>query len=110
MPTQQQHLRQSTKSAALRSGDKTPLPERRRRWIRLADLQLPGEPNPTLPRYEYGMYGEVTQTVGTLASDFQYAGYYFHAPSGLNLATYRAYSPSLGRWISRDPIGERDGE
>ncbi|OYV25462.1 MAG: hypothetical protein B7Z82_08355, partial [Halothiobacillus sp. 20-54-6] len=25
---------------------------------------------------------------------------------GLNLATYRAYSPSQGRWINRDPIGE----
>ena len=54
------------------------------------------------------MYGEVTQTVGSLASDFQYAGYYFHAPSGLNLCTYRAYSPTLGRWINRDPIGEGD--
>ncbi len=53
--------------------------------------------------YEYGMFGEVTQTVGTLASDFQYAGYYYHAPSGLNLTTFRAYNPSLGRWINRDP-------
>jgi len=55
------------------------------------------------------MFGEVTQTVGTLASDFQYAGYYFHAPSGLNLTTYRAYNPTLGRWISRDPIEEDGG-
>ncbi len=60
-------------------------------------------------QYQYGMYGEVTQTVGTLASDFQYAGYYFHAPSGLNLTTFRAYNPSLGRWINRDPIGEKGG-
>ena len=59
--------------------------------------------------YEYGMYGEVTQTVGTLASDFQYAGYYYHAPSGLNLTTYRAYNPTLGRWINRDPIEEEGG-
>ena len=46
------------------------------------------------------MYGQQTQTVGTLSADFGYAGYYFHAPSGLNLCTYRAYSPSLGRWIN----------
>jgi RHS repeat-associated protein len=59
--------------------------------------------------YEYGMYGEVSQTVGTIASDFQYTGLYYHAPSGLNLATYRAYSPSLGRWTSRDPIEEDGG-
>ena len=54
--------------------------------------------------YEYDPYGQVTQTVGTLSSDFQYAGYFYHAPSGLNLTLYRAYSPSLGRWLSRDPI------
>jgi RHS repeat-associated protein len=55
------------------------------------------------------MWGEVTQTVGTLASDFQYAGYYYHAPSGLNLTTFRAYNPTLGRWINRDPAGETGG-
>ena len=60
--------------------------------------------------YEYGMYGEVSQTVGTLSADFGYAGYYVHGPSGLNLTTYRAYSPSLGRWISRDPIEEDGGD
>jgi RHS repeat-associated protein len=59
--------------------------------------------------YEYGMYGEVTQTISTQSADFGYAGMYYHAPSGLNLATYRAYSPSLGRWINRDPIGESGG-
>jgi RHS repeat-associated protein len=47
--------------------------------------------------------------VGTLSADFGYAGYYVHGPSGLNLTTHRAYSPSLGRWINRDPIGERGG-
>ncbi len=60
-------------------------------------------------QYQYGMFGEVTQTVGTLASDFGFCGYYVHAPSGLNLTTFRAYSPTLGRWINRDPIGEKGG-
>jgi RHS repeat-associated protein len=59
--------------------------------------------------YEYDPYGQVTQTVGTLSADFQYAGYYFHPASGLNLTTFRAYSPSLGRWINRDPIEEKGG-
>jgi RHS repeat-associated protein len=52
------------------------------------------------------MWGEVTQTVGTLSADFQYAGYYAHGPSGLNLTTFRAYDPTLGRWINRDRLGE----
>jgi RHS repeat-associated protein len=59
--------------------------------------------------YEYGMWGEPTQTVGTQSADFGYAGYYVHGPSGLNLTTYRAYSPALGRWINRDPIEEDGG-
>jgi len=55
------------------------------------------------------MFGEVMQTVGTLASDFQFAGMYFHASSGLNLATYRAYNPTIGRWTNRDPAEFLDG-
>lgn len=35
--------------------------------------------------------------------------YYHHAPSGLQLALYRAYDPNLGRWLSEDPIGEEGG-
>lgn len=61
------------------------------------------------PRYDYDLYGQKTKTSGALDSDFQYAGYYMHAPSGLNLTVYRAYNPSPGRWINRDPIEEEGG-
>jgi RHS repeat-associated protein len=54
----------------------------------------------------YDPYGRPTIIQGSLSPDFQYAGYYFHAPSGLNLTLARPYSSSLGRWLSRDPIGE----
>jgi RHS repeat-associated protein len=40
-----------------------------------------------------------------LFPDFAFTGHYYHARSGLYLTMYRAYNPSLGRWISRDPIG-----
>jgi RHS repeat-associated protein len=109
VPTQQQRFQQLTDGDNFSIDGKARLPERRRRWIRLVDAPLPGAAKTTLPRYEYGMYGEVTQTVGTLSADFGYAGYYVHGPSGLNLTTYRAYSPSLGRWINRDPIEEDGG-
>ena len=63
--------------------------------------------------YFYDPYGNVTQTQiasGTLVpSDFQYAGYYFHSRSGLNLTRTRAYMASIGRWINRDPIEEAGG-
>jgi RHS repeat-associated protein len=54
-------------------------------------------------------YGRTTLVSGTNLSDFQYAGYYTHQPSGLNLTLYRAYDPTVGRWLSRDPIGEDGG-
>lgn len=60
-------------------------------------------------QYQYDPYGRATKLQSSQDADFQYAGYYMHAPSGLNLTMFRAYNPSLGRWISRDPIGERGG-
>jgi RHS repeat-associated protein len=59
--------------------------------------------------YSYDSYGRVTQLQGSLVSDFQYAGYYYHSPSGLSLTLSRAYSAQLGRWINRDPIEEDGG-
>lgn len=65
-----------------------------------------GEPR---ARYDFDPYGHRTKLGGTVDVDFGYTGHYFHAPSGLNLMLYRAYNASLGRWLSRDPIGERGG-
>src|ERR1700730_1653619 len=44
-----------------------------------------------------------------LFPDFAFTGHYYHARSGLYLAPYRAYNPSIGRWLSRDPLGEKGG-
>jgi RHS repeat-associated protein len=46
---------------------------------------------------------------GGRAGDLRYGGLFYHAQSGLYLATYRAYDPSLGRWLARDPIAENGG-
>jgi RHS repeat-associated protein len=62
-----------------------------------------------LARYDYDPYGKRTKLPGKIDVDFGYTGHYHHAPSGLNLTLYRAYNPALGRWISRDPIGEDGG-
>jgi RHS repeat-associated protein len=50
-----------------------------------------------------------TVLAGTFVPDFGYTRFYQHSRSGLNLAVFRPYSAPLGRWMSRDPIGENGG-
>jgi RHS repeat-associated protein len=57
---------------------------------------------------DYGPYGEAEKAQGQLP-DFRYAGMLHHAPTGLYLTHYRAYDPTVGRWLNRDPIGEDGG-
>src|SRR6202007_2371596 len=56
-------------------------------------------------RYDYDPYGRST-TVKNTVPDFNFTGFYRHSASNLDFAVYRAYDPDLGRWLSRDPIGE----
>jgi len=60
-------------------------------------------------RYDYDPYGQLTKVSGDLEADFGFAGYYRHQTSGLYLTLYRAYDANVGRWLSRDPIGEDGG-
>jgi RHS repeat-associated protein len=60
-------------------------------------------------RYDYDPYGRSTTILNTTPSDFTFIGLYRHSKSNLDLATYRAYDPDLGRWLSRDPIAEKGG-
>lgn len=60
-------------------------------------------------QYAFDPYGRVTKLQGSLSADFQYAGYYTHAQSGLNFTRTRAYNCTNGRWISRDPVNELGG-
>ena len=59
--------------------------------------------------YEYEPFGVRTTLIGDEDSDFGFARLFHDAQSGLDLAVYRAYDASLGRWLSRDPIGENGG-
>jgi RHS repeat-associated protein len=60
--------------------------------------------NAVLARYEYDPYGN--QSIdGTRAGDRGFAGYFKLAATGLDLTSNRVYSPPIGRWLTRDPIG-----
>jgi RHS repeat-associated protein len=61
------------------------------------------------PAYSYDPYGSALQATAPL-TDFGYAGMFYNADSGLYLTQYRAYNPAIGRWLSRDPLGEKSDQ
>jgi RHS repeat-associated protein len=60
-------------------------------------------------QYTFDPYGNQTTISGTVVSDIGYAGYFYHAVSGLDFTLYRAYDTTHARWLNRDPIGEAGG-
>ena len=59
-----------------------------------------------LARYDYDPWGRTNEIINTRKPHYNFTGLYRHPRSDLLFATYRAYDPALGRWLSRDPIGE----
>jgi RHS repeat-associated protein len=59
-------------------------------------------------RYEYGPFGETVTSRDVLAgvNPFRFSTKYQDAETGLLYYGYRYYSAGMGRWLSRDPIGE----
>ncbi len=62
-------------------------------------------------RYEYGPFGEVIRSTGTMAAlnPFRWSTKIQDEDTGLNYYGYRYYSAGMGRWLGRDPIGEEGG-
>ncbi len=61
--------------------------------------------------YEYSPFGVPTLAAGTYAAanSFRFSSEYHDPETNLVYYNYRYYSPALGRWLSRDPIGEIGG-
>ena len=62
-----------------------------------------------LAQYTYSPFGEVLLHEGPVNSRYQFSTKEYEASTGMNYYGYRHYSPSLQRWINRDPIGEQGG-
>lgn len=66
--------------------------------------------SPSSATIDYDPYGRRTKVSGSYDADFGYTGHFHKQPgwmtTGVNLAMFRVYDPELGRWLSRDPIGE----
>gem|GEM_PF-3826708 len=61
--------------------------------------------------YEYSPFGELLRADGAYAKEnpFRFSSKFTDDDTGLVYYGYRYYSPSLGRFINRDPIGESGG-
>jgi RHS repeat-associated protein len=59
--------------------------------------------------YDYNPFGETLQATGDYAArnPFKFSTKYTDQETGLLYYGYRYYNPQIGRWISRDPIGEK---
>jgi RHS repeat-associated protein len=61
--------------------------------------------------YDYNAFGETIQSDGVAAvtNHFRFSTKYTDDESGLLYYDYRYYTPSTGRWLSRDLINEKGG-
>ncbi|HXQ68699.1 MAG TPA: RHS repeat-associated core domain-containing protein, partial [Alphaproteobacteria bacterium] len=71
----------------------------------LGSVRRAFESTSSAPAFSYDPYGNPLQATAPV-TDFVYAGMFYNADSGLYLTQYRAYNPAIGRWLSRDPVGE----
>jgi len=64
-----------------------------------------------IAHYEYDPYGNLIASSGAYvsANPFRFSTKWYDVETGLYYYGYRYYSPRLGRWMSRDPIGEEGG-
>lgn len=65
----------------------------------------------SLAEFEYGPYGQLVRMSGSLPNEFpfRFATKYYDSETKLYYYNHRYYSPELGRFLSRDPIGEAGG-
>ncbi len=62
-------------------------------------------------RYDYDPFGNLLRATGPFAAEnpFRFSSQFTDEVTGLVYYGYRHYDPVAGRWLSRDPIGERGG-
>ena len=73
--------------------------------------------NGVAAHYEYAPFGAITYTSKNTpytidliaANPFRFSSEFYDPELDLIYYNYRHYSPSLGRWLSRDPIEEKGG-
>ena len=61
--------------------------------------------------YRYDAFGNTLEAAGQRAAEnpYRFSTKELHGPSGLYDYGFRFYSPSMGRWLNRDPLQEEGG-
>jgi len=54
---------------------------------------------------EYEPFGKATVTTETVTNNIRFPGQYYDQETGLHYNYFRYYDPSIGRYITSDPIG-----
>jgi RHS repeat-associated protein len=59
--------------------------------------------------YRYDVFGNLKEKTGTIDQPFQFSTKRYDEMTGLSNYGYRFYNPAIGRWMTRDPLGEAGG-
>ena len=62
------------------------------------------EEGEVIASYYYDSFGVEVRSAGSIENPYRYSGEYVDEESGLIYLRYRYYDPSIGRFISEDPI------
>lgn len=68
-----------------------------------------GDAEQQVAAYRYGSYGNLVAEASTINQPMGFSSKSFDAPNGLSDFGYRFYSPSLGKWLTRDPAHQQGG-
>ena len=70
-----------------------------------------GTDKSTSARYEYSPFGELIRTTGPMAkvNPFRFSTKFCDDEDGLVYYDYRYYNPVQGRWLNRNPLGQKGG-
>lgn len=79
--------------------------------VALFDADASSSATACVARYEYSPYGEALRCEGAYAREnsFRFSTRFTDDETNLIYYGYRYYSPSVGRWLARDPIEEQGG-
>ncbi|MDX9702391.1 MAG: RHS repeat-associated core domain-containing protein [Candidatus Auribacterota bacterium] len=72
-------------------------------------VAVTGESGNPLDTYRYSAFGEVIEQSGASDNDILFSSKRYHGATALSYFGARYYDASLGRFISRDPLGYIDG-